>query len=259
MFRPAILFAVIFWPILLLPQQDVELEVRQASEKLLNIQRNWGPKMNTSGVTISLTPTQNGQLGDHSYAGYRLYESGLPKNAVFVLNSFPIDLKLRKMLDGITFSDRGEAICAGKPGTCTGDKPNDDIDLKFVAADGEPIRLGLISEDGQYKAFVSIVPFPIQARDGNCFVQAIRLLPGFELALLQGTGFPKDAEIKVDSASEGEKHAWSDKADNEGNVQLALAPGVKGKSRGTVMTTLSSPACKLTIKFDWGKGTYRLH
>jgi hypothetical protein len=236
----------------------VEASARDAANKMLNIQRNWGAKMSTPGASLSVKETSRGEVQGQRFVGFHVFETGLPKDLSYKVQEFPIDMQLRDLMDGVSFDDKGMAICAGTPGMCQGDKPNDDIEFKLVALAGEPIRIALVSDDGDHRAFTSIIPFPIEARDKGCTLQAIRLMPDNELVLLQGDHFPPNSDLQMESSSEGESHNGTQKSDADGHVEFAFMPGVKGKERGTTKVSLRSQTCDPSLKFYWGKGTSEL-
>lgn len=97
--------------------------------------------------------------------------------------------------------------CAQELRHLLGDKPSDPIDLVSRPAAGEPLRFGLVSEDGATKVFAKIVPVALRGEDRGCTVEGTLLTPAAELVLIEGSGFPANSELKVDSDSEGERHS----------------------------------------------------
>ena len=57
------------------------------------------------------------------------------------------------------------------------------IDIPFRPVPGEPVRLGVVSQDGSVKAFAKIVPLPLQGEDKSCRVSAVLLTAGGSLCL----------------------------------------------------------------------------
>ena len=235
-------------------QEDVEKKAQEISTKLVNIQHNWGLKMSTPGVSLVLKETGRGEMNGQGYVGFHLFETGLPNDHSYKVQSLLINLQAQELMDG-TFNQDGMAICAGTAGHCVGDKPNDDIEFRLSALPGEPLRIAVISDEGDYKAFISDVPFPISASDKGCTVQSIRLLPNNELILVQGDHFPVNADLQMISSNEGETLNRPVKSDPDGHFDLAVMTGVKGKDHGTDKMTLSASACSPTLKVHWGKGT----
>ena len=130
-----------------------------------------------------------------------------PKNLTYTLLQVQLDGSVIKNLEGVTLNSDGLAICAGREGTCQGDKPNDPIDLTVFAGKSEPKRFALISDDDSHqKGFVAAVPFPNTTTDSACRLESIIGTPNGELTFVQGSGFQANEELIVDSESYGEKH-----------------------------------------------------
>jgi hypothetical protein len=225
--------------------------VQDAVSNLVKMHEAWGP--NASSPNTRLTVKESARSGQ--VIKFRLYAEGLPKDGIFTMVSWPVTQKgPSKSLAGVTLDESSLAICAGKPGTCgTADKPNDPIDLTVLPVPGEPLRVGLISEDGATKVFAKVVPIPIRGEDRGCGVEGVLLTPGAELVLIEGSGFPANAELLMDSDSEGERHSEKKKADADGHYASAMLPYKKGLTRGTLRVTLKSEGCSPSIKVPWGR------
>ena len=233
-------------------------DVRQQNEaqtnvtRLANIQKNWGSKMNSPGAEIILKETRRERTPQGTAVYYRLSASGLATHEVYTLFSTTLALNNVPALEGITFDRSGLAVCAGTQGTCTGDKPNDPIDLAIFAAKGEPKRFAVMSADKVSKAFTYVVPFPILGNDRNCTAEAILLTPKAEAVLIHGSGFVPQTEVHFTGLSEQETQQNDSKADAEGNLYQVALPYVKGQSHGKTKITLQSNACNPSLSFDWG-------
>jgi len=185
-----------------------------------------------------------------------LYAEGVAKDKAYSLLAWPVTQKgPSKVLSGVTLDASGLAICAGTPGTCgSADKPNDPIDLKLRPVPGEPVRLGLISEDGATKVFAKVVPIPLRGEDRGCVVEGVLLTPSAELVLIEGSGFPANGDLMMDSNSEGERHAGKAKADQDGRYTTAVLPyKQEGPSHGTLKVTLKSAGCSPSVEVPWGR------
>ena len=79
------------------------------------------------------------------------------------------------------------------------------------------------------------------------------LTPGAELVLIEGSGFPANSELKMDSDSEGERHSGMGKADQDGRYVNAMLPYKKGILRGTLNVTLKSAGCSPSVAVPWGR------
>jgi len=224
--------------------------IQDAVSNLVKMHDAWGPK--ASSPNTRLTIKESARVGQ--LIKFRLYAEGLSKDGIYTIVIWPVTQKgPSKNLAGVTLDESGLAVCAGKPGTCGGDKPNDPIDLTVQPVPGEPLRLGLVSEDGATKVFAKVVPIPLRGEDRGCAVEGVLLTPGTELVLIEGSGFPANAELQMDSDSEGERHGEKKKADADGRYASAMLPYKKGVTRGTLRVTLKSADCSPSIKVPWGK------
>lgn len=216
--------------------------------KLANIQKNWGEKMNTPGTEFSLKEVRRIKIEDGTLVKYELYTKNLPRDQQYELSMYRIDQNLETEEKPKILSASGQVM----------DGADDPHCLLLMAAKGEPYRFALLSKDGQFKAFASVVPFPIKAEDKSCSLEAIRLLPDAEEVLLRGTGFAPGTPVHIDIDSEGEKHGGEVTSDEKGNYTSVLMPYKKDVAKGEVQVKASSPACKPSLKFTWGKGTYQV-
>ncbi|MEQ1354109.1 MAG: hypothetical protein ABLT11_08825 [Candidatus Acidiferrum sp.] len=117
-------------------------ELRAKVDQLSNLQKNFSntKKMNGPGVQLSLKEVERSKATDRTLIKYRLYAEGLPKDQIYTLFVIQIDGSVVKNLEGITLDSAGQAVCAGREGTCEGDGPNDPIDLVVFAGKSEAIR-----------------------------------------------------------------------------------------------------------------------
>lgn len=237
---------------------DLLARAKEESTRLANIQRNWGPKMNSPGVDISLKEMGRRQTGGGTAVMYRIFVTGFSEDGIYSLTSVDLNLNVSTALEGITVDKSGQVICAGRPGTCSATAPNDPVDLTIFAARGEPKRFGFVSQDGKKKAFISVIPFPIMATDNGCSVEAILLTPNAEAMLIYGSGFKPDSVVHSVAISETEKQEADLNSDVKGDVYEVQLPYVKGYGDGTSKVTLTSKTCSPSLSYKWGKDTYRM-
>lgn len=238
-------------------QQSADLLPRAKEEatRLGNIQRHWGAEMNSPGVEISLKETGRREVGGRTAVMYRIFATGFSEDGIYTLTTTGLNLNVSTALEGITLDKSGQAVCAGRPGTCSSDVPNDPVDLAIFAARGEPKRFGFVSQDGRTKAFISVIPFPIAGTDRGCSVEAILLTPNAEAMLIHGSGFGPDSAVHSMAISENGKQEGDLKSDATGNVyEIQLLP----YSAGTSKVTLTSKSCSPSLSYHSGKGTYRM-
>jgi len=210
----------------------------------------WGPAASTPNTKLVLK--ESARSG--SEVKFQLFAENLPKEAIYSLVSWPVTAKGPAVtIQGVTLNEAGMAICSGKPGNCSGQRPNEPVDLVAHPVPGEPLRVGLVSIDGLIKAFVKTVPVPLRAEDHGCRVDATILTPGSELVWLEGSGFPAGGELAFDSDSEGDRQNRKVKADAEGRYFTAMLPYKQGLQSGTLRVTLKYGSCAPTVKVPWGK------
>ncbi len=237
--------------------QGLTPEQKAMIVKLANLQKNFGKKMNSPGVDLSLKEVSRSRASDRTLVKYELYATGLPKNTTYTLLQVQINGSVLKMLEGVTLDSDGRAICAGRKDTCHGSTPDSPIDLTLFAGKGEPKRLSLISDDSAHlKGFVAVVPFPNATTDKGCRLESIIGTPKGEVTYIQGTGFEPNEELVMDSESYGEKNHGVVKAEADGSYFAVAMPNILGKSSGSTVWSVKGKSCNPTLNFPWG--TYQL-
>lgn len=227
---------------------QIELQARVAN--LMKINGAWGPSASTPNMSLTIKETsRSGQTIKFGLSG-----EGLPKDKTYSIVSWPITQdKLSKILSGVTFNSSGVAICAGIPNTCAGEKPDDPINLVAQPVSGEPIRFGVISDDGAIKLFAKIVPLPLKGEDRGCTVEAVLLTPDATLLWIEGSGFAPDSEVTFEGDSEGERQSHTAKTDPGGRYISSVLPYKQGIAQGTIKITLRSTKCSPSVSVPWGK------
>ncbi len=263
MVRALILLAALLFPS---AQDDLSPEMRQLVNQLIRLQRSWGPAMSTHSAAVTLKQDKPiagdgalGPQGNFSVVPYLIYTTGLPNDKIYRLTevNFP-DLNPKVAMEGIGLNSEGLAVCPGKPGTCRSEEgPDDPIDLILPSAKGQVHHMALISEDQEDRAFFVVIPFPARSTDKGCTLELQRVLPKGELVYLTLSGLPPNSDVKLDSASLGEKHSGSVKSDSLGNYTSALMPAVMGKDHGTLRVTASTSGCSPSASIGWGTGSDR--
>ena len=212
-------------------------------DRRTNLQRNWDGRNNSPGAELQAVEV----LHEGKVWKYELRAKGLPVDLTYEVLMLP--------------------TMAGSPSelTSTGDVQIDKSDGRLMdgpgdarslimpdPAPGEPYRFALVSKDRKYKAFVTVLPNPIQATDNGCKVSVVRLMPHFELAFVQFTGFPPQAEINVHANSAGEIHDFKLTANVEGYLDTGILPFKLGKSKGTMELQIKTSECSPKVSFNWG-------
>jgi hypothetical protein len=234
-------------------------QINETLQKLVAMQRAWGPKMNSAGASLSLKEISRGALNGHAAVKYRIQASGLPADKLYSLVMWQTGGQPQTNLEGVTIDETGTAICAGKPETCgTPDKPNDPIDLVMLGSQGETKRVGLIATDNSGKAFGSVVPFPNRAADGGCTLETTLVTPNAEAVMLSVTGFKPGVTLNIEMNSEGEIQHPAAKTDVSGAYEWVVLPFKRGLTKGRAQVSVQSDACDPALSFAWGAGSYVL-
>lgn len=237
--------------------QDLTTDQTATVVKLANLQKNFGKKMNSSGVDLSLREIKRWRTSDRTLVKYELYAIGMPTDLTYSLLRIQISGKVLMQLDGVTLGADGRAICAGRKGTCSGSGPDSPIELAFFAGKSEPMRMSLVSKDDSHiKGFVQVIPFPTTASDKGCTLQSILGTPKGEVTYIQGSGFEPNEELITDGESYGEKNHNVAKAEADGSYFAVALPNVLGKASGTTRWSVKGKNCNPVLTFSWG--TYQL-
>jgi hypothetical protein len=184
--------------------------------------------------------------------------SGLPKDKTYSLLMWQLGGQPQGVMSGITIDATGTAICAGKAGTCRGDKPDDPIDLAMQAGLGEVKRVALIAVDKSAQAFASVVPFPNRASDGGCTLEATLVTPKAEAVMLSAVGFKAGVALDIEMNSEGERQRPAARTDANGAYEWVVLPFKKGLAKGRAQVSVHADNCNPALSFAWGDGSYAL-
>jgi hypothetical protein len=225
-------------------------DVQNAMRNLVRMHDAWGAK--ASSPDTSLAIKESSRSGNVIKFG--LHAQGLPRDKIYAIVTWPVTQKEPSTItSGVTLDASGQAVCAGTPNTCSGDQPDDPIDIATQPVPGEPLRLGLVSADGDIKVFAKVVPVPLRGEDRGCSIEGVLLTPGSELVLVAGSGFPANSELSMESDSEGERHNATVKADPAGRYTTAIGPYKQGVLRGTLKVSLKSTGCSPSVRIPWGR------
>ena len=232
------------------PQLTPEEKAAQDAQTLVKKHQAWISQITSPGASIEAR--ESGR--DGAKVIYTLFVKGLPRDKVYTLVSWPVKkADPFPALKGVSIDETGQASCTGKlPGECTSSSAEGHgaVKLTFTSVKGEPSRVALVN--GESKAAIVIVPNPISTEDKGCTLEAVRLLPHFELAYFSGVGYKPNTAVSIKTESYGEKHSLNPVADANGKIRFAIMPFVTGHASGTTTISTSGGACSPTLQFDWG-------
>jgi len=227
--------------------------IRAEAERVSQATINWD-KSSTPGVKVRLELLKKGIANGKPMVDYRVKVEGVPHEKQYKLMIWPVtSANAIQMMDGLKLGNDGTVMCpANSEKSCAQRFKGQEVHLTFNPEIGEIFRQALVSEDNQSRIFFSVVPAPIVERDKSCSLEAVRLSPSFELALIRGRGFTAGEPLSLHTQSYQEVHNVPAKADAQGNFFLSITPTVKGRTNGVIEVSAKGASCSPAISFNWG-------
>ena len=251
------IFAGVYTVAMVQSQEQQEQEGLRLGSELVGITGNWASgKASTPGMRVEILEVMRIEEQGKLMVQYHIFLKGAPKDQLYKSFNWPVNLaEPSETMRGLTLRSDGLVICAGRtPEQCgSSDKKDDPVEFTFLPVKGEIYREALVSEDGNTKVFFAIIPDPIISTDKGCTIEAIRIQPKFETAMLRGKGFKANENLLFTAKSYEEEHQLQVKADNNGEFVMSLMPFVKGKESGKTDLKLKGANCAPSISFEWGK------
>jgi hypothetical protein len=154
-------------------------------------------------------------------------------------------------------------------------QPQQPLEIHATAAQGEAVRVALLATDRKHGAAASLVPFPIVNADKGCQLQVILGTKNAALVLIEGTGFPPNADINLDTQTTGNTNTLHAKSSAEGRTIVPVLVNVKAQSSGETTVRYAGvnrapslqnstapaapdPGCAPVVTFHWGENAYKL-
>ncbi len=213
-------------------------------------------KGTTPGISVEMRELKRSTDTGHLIVQYHVFVTGAPKDKTYTLVTWPINaITASEQIKGLSLGDDGMVICAGRKAGQCGDpnKKDDPVEFTFGPVPGEIFRLALASADAKIKIYFFAIPDPLTNTSGKCSVEAIRLLPGFEMALIRAKGFQPNEELGYFDKSVDEVIDHKIKADGNGEYISMLLPGVIGHDGGSENVKITGVGCAPEVSFRWGK------
>src|SRR5208337_4360476 len=209
---------------------------------------NWGK--DTSGVEMTLHEEPRQRTSKGTILWYNVVGKGFPEGIVYTLWRWIPEKSPEPLIKGVSFDKRGVLVCSGKPGYCSGDRPDDPINIKATAILGEMKRLAVVSEDGKIVAFADAVPFPIEASDKGCKLSVVRMSPLADVVSAHASGLKPNRTLTVTTRYSDEGSTAKSTAGPDGTwQQVVLTQGAKQPS-GKALISVSDTVCTLSVTFD---------
>jgi hypothetical protein len=287
----------------LTPAEQAQLKQQEAINaalRLAAVEARWGPEMSTPGMSISLVEAGKTKAADGStQLTYHITGSGFSAGERLTLLRWPLNVSAENVMSGLVLDASGTAVCgaplaaAAAPSAPAADgsaasaapkatappctqtmQPNQPVEIQATVAEGEPIRVALVGDTEKNGAAATTVPFPMENTDQGCRLQVILGVKDAAMVLVEGTGFPPNTALKVDSTTTGTTRTLHPKTNPDGRMVFAVLPEAKGQDAGQTTVTFAGvmhypsletnknppapdPSCKPAVTFAWGKGAYK--
>jgi hypothetical protein len=214
---------------------------------------NWSK--GTPGVTLVAHEEPRQHTAKGTVLWYNLIGKGFPEDQVYNLWQWIPDKSPQLIMKGVSFDKRGVLVCSGKPGHCSGDGPDDPINIKTTAVLGEMKRMAVASNDGTIVAFADAVPFPIENSDKGCKLSIVRFSALADTVVAHASGLKTGAPLTVTTRYGNEDATEKANSGTDGTWrEVVLAQGTKQPS-GKAFISVSDGLCTVAVTFDYGPGS----
>lgn len=281
----------------LTPTEQAQLkqqEALNAAMRLASIEARWGPEMSTPGMSIALAEAGRTKTADGAtQITYRMTGTGFSSGERLTLVRWPLGEAAVHVMSGLTVDSSGNVVCgAASAAAATPSAPgaapaatlapactqtmqaNQPVEIQATAAQGEALRVALVGDTEKNGAATSVVPFPLAQQDQGCRLQVMLGVKDAAMVLVEGTGFPPNTSLKVDTVTSGDTRTVHPKTNGDGRMVFAVLPEAKGQDSGQTTVTFAGvlhtpsletdknppapdPSCKPSVQFPWGKDSYK--
>lgn len=215
----------------------------------------WGEKFNSSGARLVLKETGRNLANGQTVITYNMFASGLPKDVEYTLWMKLVGSNPQSIADAFINKDGLVVSVLADPEHGVAEDP---INLKVVAGRGEPKPFGLIANDGPYRVFAEIVPFPVENSDGPCKLSATMMMPNYFALQIIVAGLQPKEEFQIEQQSGSEGGQTKVAAEDNGTYRATIFPFVKGQASGNLRIKVNAKACTVGLEVPWGAGSYRI-
>ena len=116
----------------------------------------------------------------------------------------------------------------------------------------------MISADGEQKAFVETIPFPIEIEESGCRLHAERLSENADSWFIVGDGFKPGDPIHYAIKGPGNTQEGDAKLSDKGGLAFTIKPPSSGTLSGSVTVKVEASTCKPVLRFKWGTSAIEL-
>jgi hypothetical protein len=193
------------------------------------------------------------------FVRYRVSVQGANKDQTYLLYMWKIGSQVQLAYGQVYVNARG-LLMAHRPHPDQQDKDSvdsdDEIELAFQAAPGEPMRFLLTTSDAKLLVPGTVVPYPISSEDKGCRLEARLGMPDAQAVLLYVDGLAPSADVPFQAISEGEAHPASFHTNARGHAATVDLPYVEGKDAGVLKVSVATKECSVSVDIPWGNGSY---
>lgn len=217
----------------------------------------WGERFNTPGVYFRMEKQGLTTETGTPAAKYSLRATGFPKDKTYLLWKMGLDSK--PVFLGRLLPEASDFVW--EPFNVPGSLHLSKATFTFLDMfRGEAIWFAFVANDETVKAFIHVVPFPLEAKgNAGCsmFMELLPPGPGGPGYLWIGQGFEIGEEVAVISHSADEVLRWTQKVPSSGNIGGVIAPAVVGRTGGIASLQLSGKRCEVKLDSEWGTAMKR--
>jgi hypothetical protein len=216
---------------------------------------DWGEKYNSSGATLVIKELGRSRVNGQTMVTYNLFVSGLPRDAQYTLWTKLVGGSPQAAADAFINKDGLVVNVLSDPAHNVAEDP---INLRVLAGRGEPRQFAVIANDGRYRVFGQVVPFPIEQANGPCNISATMMGPNYQAIFVVVTGLQPKEEFQTIQQSGNEGATIKATAFADGSYRALLFPFVKGQPSGTVRFKVIAKVCAVDVEVPWGQGSYTI-
>ena len=202
------------------------------------------PSGATKDAHLTYVERSRGVEQDVPIVHYALRVDGVPRGKSYTLYGKRMNGTTAVIQKDVRIGDGGALL---KP-----DGKEIDLSLGRMFA-GEYGVFGLVSSDGDVKAFVEITPFPIHAEGkGGCRLQARPMDLRGQGFVITGSGFQPKKKLSTVTTSDAGDAKGSTNTQADGTLKQVVFPRMAGASGGEASYEVSDSACSAKVRFHWG-------
>jgi hypothetical protein len=217
---------------------------------------------NPKGLQLRFAKIEEPDSDGQQRVRYRVYLPGPVESEKYTLQSWVIGTRVRDMdtVFNKVYVNRKGLLMTDKPRSNQKNKEtalNDgEVVIVAKAAHGEPQRYVLSNSKKNILVTGTVVPYPIESKNGDCQLEARLASKEGDAILLYADGLPPSTDVQYQLASADESHDATFHVDAHGHASDFVLPVVAGKDFGVLKVSINTQACTVSVGISWGKGSY---